>query len=93
MLRRLSRKENKKMTEIHMVHLELKKAQDKMVNILRKYYPTGSSVEFHIMDNQINPSTGQVIGHDPDGHIRVRHDQAKKNSRYSIRHVHYENIW
>ena len=68
------------------------RAEAKMISALQEKYPPASSVSFFIMHGQVNPSTGIVVGYDGQGHVRVRHDQAKEHSRYRIRDVHFRKI-
>jgi hypothetical protein len=76
--------------------LKLKKEENKAVGKLReelqRQFPKGTRVSFMIKHGQINPSIGEVIGYRDHGYLAVRHDQAKKNSRYGIRDVSFDLI-
>lgn len=61
---------------------------------LLRMYPKGSEISFTITSGQRNASTGTVIGlgWGQPGYVRVEHHQAKPNSRYAYRDVHYSMI-
>jgi len=68
-------------------------AKFKMMSALERKYPKGSRVKFYIMHNQVNPSTGVVIGYDDKGHFIIQHDNAKCYSRYNPRRVYYTHVF
>lgn len=60
---------------------------------LLRLYPAGSHIKFKIMHGQKNASTGTVEGISwRDGYLRVKHHEAKEQSRYTYRQVHYSEI-
>lgn len=68
-----------------------KKAAMALEYELERQFPKGTRVSFMIMSGQKNPSTGVVIGYRDHGYLAVRHDQAKKYSRYSVRDVSFDD--
>lgn len=81
----------------------LNTASDAVLDKLREDYPKGLSVTFFIQSRQVVPSSGTIIGHTVEVNhysyrsvsfpaLLVRHDQAKPNSRYSIRRVPLESV-
>lgn len=73
----------------------LKEAQAAQVARLKELYPLGSEIAFTIMSGQRNASTGVVASYSSDslgGYLTVKHDQAKKWSRYSYRTVHPNSV-
>lgn len=73
--------------------LQVKEAQKKAESELLRLYPAGKDVHFTIMSGQRNPSTGRVLGPGwRDGYLRVLHHEAKENSRYQVRSVHYTDV-
>lgn len=83
-------------------HIEL--ALDEEMHLLKINYPAGTSVQFMIMQGQVNPSSGKVTGHRINVHctgsspvmvyptLRVKHDQAKPGSRYPYRNVSLSDL-
>ena len=60
---------------------------------LLRQYPKGTERSFTIRHGQKTLSTGTVVGvgfH--PGYVRMKHDQAKRGSRYAHRDVHYSCI-
>jgi len=60
---------------------------------LLRMYPAKSGVRFFISSAQRNESTGTVLcpGYQV-GYLRVQHHQAKANSRYAYRDIHYTHL-
>ncbi len=72
---------------------QAKLAQQKAEAQLLRMYPPGKDVQFTIMHGQRNASTGRVLGPGwQDGYLRVWHHEAKENSRYQVRSVHYSDV-
>jgi hypothetical protein len=62
-------------------------------NELLRNWPKGSEVRFKIRDGQKTFSTGTIYGLTRNsGYMQIKHHQAKPNSRFSYRDVHYTQI-
>jgi hypothetical protein len=60
---------------------------------LLRMHPPGSEVRFTIMHGQRNASTGTVWSAGwRVGYLRVKHHEAKENSRYAYRDVHHSQV-
>jgi hypothetical protein len=70
------------------------KEADASVNTeLMRLFPVGSQLCFTIKHGQRTPSTGRVHGlGGMRGYLRVQHYEAKPNSRYAYRNVHYSDV-
>lgn len=72
---------------------QAKLAREKAEAQLLRMYPVGTELQFALMHGQRRPSTGRVLGLGwRDGELRVWHHEAKRNSRYQVRSVHYTNV-
>lgn len=72
---------------------EFKLAKGAVDGEILRLWPVGTEIHFVLMHGQRNPSTGTV--HGPgwrEGYVRVQHHQAKPNSRYAYRDVHYSDV-
>ena len=78
--------------EIQIKANNISSANAEMVGALQDAWPLKCKIEFHIQQGQKNASTGSVVGYDPRGYVRVEHDQAKGNSRYRYRSVHFGSV-
>lgn len=49
-------------------------AEDALIKLLEKQFPIGTAVKFYVMHGQVNPSRGEVIGHEGGrfAYLRVR---------------------
>lgn len=77
--------------KVQMAYDRARLYRGQLVAELKKKFPENTKVAFLIHGNQKNPSTGVVIGYDDNGYLHVRHDQARKYSRYSVRNVFFQN--
>lgn len=76
--------------DLEHAHAEIIALKHKALRMLERRFPIGAGVSFFIAAGQVNPSTGTVISlrHSDSGFaVRVRHHEAKKNSRYQFREV------
>jgi hypothetical protein len=72
---------------------EYKQAKKAVEDELLRQWPKGSEIEFKFARNQTKFSTGTVYDVDSQtGYLRVKHHQAKPNSRFSYRDVHYLQV-
>lgn len=81
------------MSKLDDLMTEFKAARSAVAHELLRQYPIGAELSFSIRHGQKIPSTGTVVGvgfH--PGYVRVKHDQAKRGSRYGHRDVHYSQI-
>jgi len=61
---------------------DIDKAGDAMERALERAFPNGTRVRCWIMCGQVNPSTGEVIGHSRDrATVRVRLNSRKQDVR------------
>lgn len=79
------------MDKLQIAYDRARAAENELKRELAKRFPEGTAVAFTIMSDQKNMSTGKVISHGKDGYLRVRHDQARQYSRYSVRSVHFQS--
>jgi hypothetical protein len=81
------------MNNINRLISEYKQAKKAVEDEILRQWPKGSEIEFKIARNQKNFSTGTVYDADLHaGYLRVKHHQAKPNSRFLYRDVHYLQI-
>lgn len=81
------------MKKLERLLTKAKQAQEAAKAELMRMHPPGSEVRFMIMHGQRNASTGTVWSAGwRDGYVRVKHHEAKPNSRYAFRDVHYSDV-
>ena len=69
---------------------DIVKAEGAMEKALARAFPNGTRIRCNIMYGQINPSTGEVIGHEGGRHAYLT---VRLNSRtQEVRSVAVENI-
>jgi hypothetical protein len=81
------------MSRIEALLNEFKLAKSALAGELLRLWPAGTEVRFTIMHGQRNASTGTVCSAGwHEGYLRVKHHEAKPNSRYAYREVHYSDM-
>lgn len=77
---------------IYTAYEQMKSSKEILIEAMKAEFPIGCNVNFHIMHGQKKPSTGIVSAHGGEGYLRIKHDQAKPNSRYSYRTVRFDKV-
>jgi hypothetical protein len=71
---------------------KLNYAGEKLREELERQWPAGSKVSVRLCNRQIFMTGGIVTSHRDDGHIIVKIDSAKENSRRPYRHVYFTDM-
>jgi hypothetical protein len=81
------------MNKIEKLISDYNAAKAEIDNKLLQIWPVGSEVEFKINCKQVVFSTGTVYcAVSNAGYLRIKHHQAKPNSRFLYRDVHCSQI-
>lgn len=81
------------MSRIEALLNEFKLAKSAVDGEMLRLWPVGTEIQFTIMHGQRNPSSGTVLSAGwREGYLRVEHHEAKPNSRYAYREVHYSDV-